>query len=300
MNKNEPAATETLAVWRKFLKPFGVSHMAEQIRDKRRKALIPTVPRVPYLKRFAKVKKYNANWLAPAKRASVYANRRLKNWREAKPCDTVVDKGSYLAINAGRYKGKFNRIIWNYVPLYTSYYVLSQSKLGLVYIRGFRGEIKKTFIRAPKGMRFGRDSLGLKVVRMSDGMDLHLSGVDLERAAFAGFVRSGMAAKYRAAQANKKQQKQLAVDKVEADRIAAIVDQGLTSCRVTLEDSRRAGNCIEGSLRFAEIKLGVTREEIIAGQWLTGVPANRLLATGDTRAKAAVKMAYQRDTTISI
>lgn len=73
--------------------------------------------------------------------------------------------------------------------------------------------------------------------------------------------------------------------------------------RVTLEDSRRAGNCVEGSLAFAERKLGMSREEIVVAGHLFSVPANRLIAVanGDLpRIEAAIKIAWLRETTVSI
>ena len=69
---------------------------------------------------------------------------------------------------------------------------------------------------------------------------------------------------------------------------------------VLLEDSRRAGNCVEGSLQFAERRLGLPREAVLAGQWFVSVPGCRLLATGDRRAEMAVRAAFQRETTIAI
>ena len=77
----------------------------------------------------------------------------------------------------------------------------------------------------------------------------------------------------------------------------------LHNVRVTLEDSRRAGNCIEGSLTFAERKLGIPRAEILGASYLFSVPAKRLLAVanGDRkRVEAAIQIAWQRETMVSI
>lgn len=75
---------------------------------------------------------------------------------------------------------------------------------------------------------------------------------------------------------------------------------GAESCRVTLEDSRRAGNCVEGTLRWCSAKLGMDRESILRGGHLIHVPASRLIATGESRALAAVRKAWERETAIAI
>ncbi len=77
----------------------------------------------------------------------------------------------------------------------------------------------------------------------------------------------------------------------------------LPTTRVTLADSRRAGNCIEGSLQFAERKLGMTRAEVIGSAHLLALPAIRILhvANGQhEQAKRACYAAWLRETTISI
>lgn len=89
--------------------------------------------------------------------------------------------------------------------------------------------------------------------------------------------------------------------KAAADR--AVFERDLAATRVTLEDSRQAGNCVEGSLAFAEDKLHISREEIIAGSYLFSVPAKTVLAhaTGDTKkAHAACKRAWLRETAVAI
>lgn len=72
---------------------------------------------------------------------------------------------------------------------------------------------------------------------------------------------------------------------------------------VTLLDSRSAGNCVEGSLAFAERKLGIPRAEILSAGYLFSVPADRLLrvANGNTaQAEAAARDAWMRETTVCI
>jgi hypothetical protein len=95
----------------------------------------------------------------------------------------------------------------------------------------------------------------------------------------------------------------------EKERVAAeaalaeVYQRGIATTRVTLLDSRLAGNCVEGSLAFAERKLGLSREDVIAAGYLLAVPASRLLAVanGDrTAVDRAIRMAWMRETTVSI
>lgn len=68
--------------------------------------------------------------------------------------------------------------------------------------------------------------------------------------------------------------------------------------RVTLRDSRNAGNCVVGSLEFA--KRHKLSEEHVTGLNCPGMRGDVLLRSGDYRAKDAVFAAWQRETTICI
>ncbi|MDE2020512.1 MAG: hypothetical protein KGJ13_09275 [Patescibacteria group bacterium] len=71
---------------------------------------------------------------------------------------------------------------------------------------------------------------------------------------------------------------------------------------MTLEDSRRAGNCVEGTLAWCERTLGLTRQEILDGGYLFSLPAAQILAAngGQPGVERAVKAAWVRETTVSI
>ena len=68
--------------------------------------------------------------------------------------------------------------------------------------------------------------------------------------------------------------------------------------RVTLQDSRRAGNCVVGSLDFA--KRYQLSEEHVTGLNCPGMRGDVLMRSGDYRAKNAVLEAWQRETLVSI
>lgn len=89
----------------------------------------------------------------------------------------------------------------------------------------------------------------------------------------------------------------------ESRRINDLFRKDIASTRVTLEDSRKAGNCIEGSLVFAQRKLGISRQEILAGGHLFAIPASKILAAANgqkEQAEGAVKAAWIRETMICI
>jgi hypothetical protein len=127
-------------------------------------------------------------------------------------------------------------------------------------------------------------------------MDYHPTPEDWSARNFASRVRKNMAANF---------VKRLAAKKVEREtiRLGKIYERQILSTRVTLEDSRRAGNCVEGSLAFCERRLRLSREDILAGSYLFSVPAKNLIdnANGNLpQVQNAVRVAWMRETTISI
>jgi hypothetical protein len=202
-------------------------------------------------------------------------------------------KGDYLTNNEGRYSRRCSYTKYSYTPLYTSYVEVSNCKKGLIYRRGFKGEIKSRFIHAPAGMRFQKDDYGLVLKRLSDGMDYHPTPKDLQSKKFAAVVRAEMAKNYKARLAQKKAEKQSKI-------LEKLFQSDLPTTMVTLHDSRKAGNCIEGSLQFAERRLNIPREEILKGGFMFKIPAYKLAKTGEQRALAAAKVAWNRETTVCI
>jgi hypothetical protein len=150
-------------------------------------------------------------------------------------------------------------------------------------------------VTMPDGYRWASDHNGVHIVRESDGMDYHPTTKE---------IVAGKPAKIIAAleeNSERRRQQKESEDRAERDRYYFTRD--LPTVRVTLADSRAAGNCVEGSLAFAERKLHIPREEIMAGGHLFSVPATRLLAAanGDKpRVEAAVRRAWMRETAVSI
>lgn len=68
---------------------------------------------------------------------------------------------------------------------------------------------------------------------------------------------------------------------------------------VLLEDSRAVGNCVQGSLAYAE-RMGLKPEEVLAAPHMIGIKAKILIRSQDSRAIAAANRAFQRETTIAI
>lgn len=145
----------------------------------------------------------------------------------------------------------------------------------------------------PSGMKWSNDSLGIVLIRQSDGMDYHPTVDDYSSKKFASVVRAGMAMNFSKRRESKRAE---AAQKKEA----AIFDKESKTVRVILEDSRRAGNCMEGSLKFAEKRFRMDRESILAAPWLMGVCGSRVIATCDARAMAAVRAAFTRETMVQI
>ena len=81
-------------------------------------------------------------------------------------------------------------------------------------------------------------------------------------------------------------------------RNMALFMADLKNTRVTMQDSRRAGNCAEGSRLFAA-RLGYSLEHV-NGLNSPGIQASVLVRSGDERAKRAAFVAWERETQISI
>lgn len=155
------------------------------------------------------------------------------------------------------------------------------------------GKTRGKYVFAPAGMKFAIDSNGVFLRRLSDGMDYHPTLEDFAAKDFAKRVKAQMAQNWKARQAQKSKE-------MEATRLKAIFDSEVQSCLVSLYDSRLAGNCVEGSLAFAERRLKMDRSDILACPWLVTAPASKLLATGEDRPRAACVAAWNRETLVSI
>lgn len=187
----------------------------------------------------------------------------------------------------GAYKGYKGRMLHQN---YQSCVGISRSGRSAIVIQSC---VVRRRIIAPAGMQFERDAQGVLLRRVRDGMDYHPSSGDWKARDFAARVRRAMTANFR-------KRREAARAAREAARVQAILQRELPSVRVTLEDSRAAGNCVEGSLRWCEARLHLARETILGGSYLFSVAASQLLRTGDCAAERAVLRAWQRETMVAI
>lgn len=303
---NKPTHLSTVKEWQTWLKQFMPAKKAKEIAGSIRNKLASKSVSDYNLKnkkpengltiikqRYPKFSKNNTQLARIATTVAQNSNRRLSNWTSPKSSTLIKKKGEYDALNMGRYKGKFNRIIWNYEPRYTSYYRISSNKKSIIYVWGFLGEMNKKIIHAPKGMLFKRDDKGLLLKRLSDGMDYHPSTEDLLNNRFVTLVRQIMANNYKLRIEAKRIVK-------NQERFERIFQKDIPTTMVTLVDSRKAGNCIEGTLSFAQYRLGIPRDDILKGGFLFKVNAQKLMDKNEPRAINAVRAAWNRETLVCI
>jgi hypothetical protein len=231
-----------------------------------------------------------------ARNAARDKNKRIQNWESAEPTVRRASLGEYRTTDHGQYSSRCKYTHYTYTPLYHSAITLGLNGCAVLHTYGFSGAIKSRAIKAPKGCKFSVDQNGLLVRRISDSMDFHPTVADLKASDFATRIREGLAANFVA-------RREVAKLAKNQQREAKIFAREIKSTRVTLSDSRLAGNCVEGTLAFAERKLGIDRADILAAGYLFSVPATKLLSVvnGDkSRVEAAVKIAWARETTVSI
>jgi hypothetical protein len=224
-----------------------------------------------------------------AEDASVERFPRKKNWRYPQPTACEAMKG-LIREDAFQYKGgRFKGYKGSYfVPLYTSYlHVLN--KFQAEYICGFEGEITRRKLKAPKGTEWDID--GSLVVSSNFNLEYHPTLEDLLSKNFAERVRDGMK------DAKSKRVKDLGLQQEQLKTEQTYINQ-VSSTLVNLCDSRRSGNCIEGTLRYAERKLKIDRRDILAAPWLINVPASKLDSTQECQ--RAIRQAWLRETTVAI
>lgn len=219
------------------------------------------------------------------------AHPHRRNWRSARPATVRLKQAPFGVIthDEGRYSSRCTYTKYEYTPTYqSSVRVWRSGQTAEVW------QLNKMARRilAPAGLRFAADNLGAHVVA-ADGTDYHPTAAEWQSPKFAAVVRAALAAK-------RQQLRKAAAIVRETARAERLIERQMASCRVTLADSRRAGNCVEGSLAFAERRMGMSRAEIVAGGHLVHVSGAALLATGDARARKAVQVAWLRETTVCI
>lgn len=214
-------------------------------------------------------------------------NGRIKNWLS--PVPSLKGRiGAIVIHNCGKYSSRCPYTKYKYTPTIQSW--------GVVIDNGNRiaGRVGKQgfCLTAPRGYNFTTDVLGAKLQTKYGKHDYHFDSEEI----FDGI--KGIVSKLRTNIAKQKEARRSAE---LAKRSAKIYEREIGTTRVTLDDSRRAGNCIEGSLVYAEQKLHLTRDEILHGSYLFSVPAALLLKTnGHDGVKRAVNAAWMRETNISI
>lgn len=218
-------------------------------------------------------------------------NAQIRNWRG--PAAALSGKtGSVTTHNCGRYRGRsasrFTK--YEYTPTMRSWGVIQENGSVLVGLIG-RQKFK---LKLPKAFTFMPDGAKVKVARRSDSrIDYHFNSGDVLR---DNAVRNLLHA-LRHNHGVRLQQNRATRAAKQYERI---FQREVVSTRVTLEDSRRAGNCVEGSLDYAEKKLGIQRQEILNTGYLFSVPATLLMRNGEPLPMRAVRVAFMRETTVSI
>ncbi len=238
---------------------------------------------------------------AKADTAARAARPRVSRWVRASATVEPLEHG-IIREDAVKKRG------WKYAstdhtPFYFSRATIAKGGACLLHefiADGFR---QARIVRAPSGCKWAHDELGLLLVR-ADGMEYHPTAAEFEAKNFCAVAAAALAYNWKIRRASERMTRDMAAQEKRNAKAAAVAEAALlvrlNSCRVTLDDSRRAGNCIEGALRFAEAKLRIARDEIIAGGFLFSVSAKKLWATGDARAKAACVSALQREELVSI
>lgn len=157
----------------------------------------------------------------------------------------------------------------------------------LEWLRGPSDVVEKMIL--PEGFFWFKDCMGLGI-KDNEGIDYHpywtryITVEDI----LNGYVNN----------------KQRRLNQLQEAHTRNLLKRDLDNTFVNLEDSRRAGNCVEGSLVFAEQRLGLSREDVLAGQHLIQVRASRIFKDNgynyDIRGNTACYQAYLRETTVSI
>lgn len=197
--------------------------------------------------------------------------------------DPDAKKSSRKDIDAGRYPG---RCKWRKIDHIVTY-AASIAVRGRTLVLRVDGE--RWSLVAPAGWRWKiEDGRAVLFLAAAPDCDLHLRGRDFERpiADLVAEASRNYAARLRhaATEAANAQEQQLLDECM--DRVARL-------CKVTLGDSASAGNCLAGTIDFAQ------RAGVEAPNCYSGLPADVLLRVGG-RAALAARQAIRRQTEICI
>jgi len=197
----------------------------------------------------------------------------------------------------------------NHVIQYRSFCIISPNGRELFAVGAYDPPTQQS-VCLPVGYRWDQDALGLRIVRERDQQEYHPHINDWSGDEVDVWISAlDELANVRATQARQELSKK---------RNADFFLRDLPNTRVTLRDSKRAGNCMKGSLTFAISKLRLRRDELVTmvtddgesremteedimhSLYLHSVPAERLYGTTDSRAIRACWVAWERETTIAI
>jgi hypothetical protein len=151
---------------------------------------------------------------------------------------------------------------------------------------------KVTRTIAPEGFEFKKDENGIYLCRLSDGIDYHPSSEEIRNYSADQMIP------ILNSNAEIRLKQKIHEETILREKELFIKD--LPTTRVTLNDSRKAGNCVEGSLRFAERFLHISRDIILNSNHLFSTCAKKLVDSGNPLAINAAKQAWLRETTIAI
>lgn len=199
---------------------------------------------------------------------------RVKNWDYPSP---TIKPSGILVHDHGRYSSKCWYTKHTYEPTYVSYLKVAKSGEILFLIQ----ENYKRRIFAPSGLKFGIDEYGVYVIS-KDGTEYHPTIDDFKSSCFAKTVREHLSdARRKRANAQKEEK--------EFNRL-------VRNCYVTIQDARRAGNCMNGIIGYMT-RIGYTKRFIVS-------PYAKVLAKqlkmNDVRVKRSINKAIERETMISI
>ena len=218
-------------------------------------------------------------------------NRRLSNWRNPQPTLKSDLHLSYTT-NTIHYKGSFRgRTGGEYTPRYYSEFRfnINSGKVGAWSYLDKENVMHVMNVRAPRGYRFDVDVHGVKLVSLScSDDDYHFDGDDLMQG--VSFLRSCVITNRNKRMEDKRTRRRSKSEEKVFYRL-------LPKLQVRLQDSIRAGNCVAGTLAYAE-RRGISRDQALKdpSAFLPGEKIDQ----DDTRAMNAARAAFQRETMVCI
>ena len=212
---------------------------------------------------------------------------RKRNWESTQPS---IYPTRVHEINNGRYSSRCTYTHYTYCHEIECWGAIVGRYL--YYRINTANGVRSGTVKAFRGWAWKLDANGICMARGK--ADYHPEASDL----LLGITPSEMASRGR-----ENRDRRIAADKAARqqkrldEQNKRHMERAVKTLRVTLDDARRAGNCLAGTMRFCKDRLGVV---VSRSNPYQSVSASELLATGDPSATRAVYAAYQRETTVSI